>query len=332
VTIPANMQAIKVEQPGKNSRLSITTLPVPTANAEQLLIKVAAAGVNRADLVQRQGLYPPPAGESDVLGLEVAGTVVAAPAQLQHWLGKQVFGLVPGGGYAEYAVLHHQHAMLLPQGFSMAQAAATAEVFLTAYQLLFLHGQIKAKQKVLIHAGASGVGTAAIQLAKFVGAQVAVTASTDEKLALCKQLGADIVINYKQQQFEQVLAEHWPKGANLVLDPVAGDYVQREIAILALDAKIVLYAMMGGRHIPELDLVPLFKQRGHIICSTLRNRSDAYKAELTQRFIADCGQALTTRALQPVVQQQFQWQQATEAHQLMAANKTQGKLVLCFEK
>ncbi|OEY71005.1 NADPH quinone oxidoreductase [Rheinheimera salexigens] len=324
------MQAIIVKQPGKNSSLELTTLALPTANAEQLLIKVAAAGVNRADLVQRQGLYPPPAGESDVLGLEVAGTVVAAPAHLQHWQGKQVFGLVPGGGYAEYAVLHHQHAMLLPEGFTMVQAAATAEVFLTAYQLLFLHGQIQAKQKVLIHAGASGVGTAAIQLAKFFGAEVAVTASTDEKLALCKQLGADITINYKQQRFEQILAQLWPKGANLVLDPVAGDYVQREIAILALDAKIVLYAMMGGRRLPELDLAPLFKQRGHIICSTLRNRSDVYKADLTKQFIANCGAALTAGKLQPVIQQQYHWHQAAEAHQLMASNQTQGKLVLRF--
>lgn len=330
MTIPASMQAIIVKQPGKNSSLELTTLALPTANAEQLLIKVAAAGVNRADLVQRQGLYPPPAGESDVLGLEVAGTVVAAPTHLQHWQGKQVFGLVPGGGYAEYAVLHHQHAMLLPEGFSMVQAAATAEVFLTAYQLLFLHGQIQAKQKVLIHAGASGVGTAAIQLAKFFGAEVAVTASTDEKLALCKQLGADITINYKQQRFEQILAQLWPKGANLVLDPVAGDYVQREIAILALDAKIVLYAMMGGRRLPELDLAPLFKQRGHIICSTLRNRSDVYKADLTRQFIANCGAALTTGKLQPVIQQQYHWHQAAEAHQLMASNQTQGKLVLRF--
>lgn len=332
MTIPATMRAIQVDQPGKNSSLSITTLAVPSPNSEQLLIKVAAAGVNRADLVQRQGLYPPPAGESDILGLEVAGTVVAAPASLQHWLGKQVFGLVPGGGYAEYAVLHHQHAMQLPQGFSMRQGAAIAEVFLTAYQLLFFHGQVSAQHKVLIHAGASGVGTAAIQLAKFVGAEVAVTASSDEKLALCKQLGADIAINYQQQRFEQVLTQHWPSGANLVLDPVAGDYVQREIAILALDAKIVLYAMMGGRRIPELDLAPLFKKRGHIICSTLRNRSDGYKAELTQRFIADCGQALVTGEIQPIVQQQFYWQQAAEAHQLMAANQTQGKLVLYFDE
>ncbi|WNO61245.1 NAD(P)H-quinone oxidoreductase [Rheinheimera sp. MMS21-TC3] len=330
MSIPASMQAIIIKQPGQNSYLECAQIAVPKMNANQLLIKVAAAGVNRADLVQRQGLYPPPAGESDILGLEVAGTVVATPAELQHWIGKQVFGLVPGGGYAEYAVLHHQHAIIVPEGYSMIEAAATAEVFLTAYQLLRWHGQLSVQQKVLIHAGASGVGTAAIQLAKFFDAIVAVTASTDEKLALCRRLGADILVNYKQDKFEDVLAKCWPDGADLILDSVAGDYIHRNIAILGLDAKIVIYAMMGGRHLPELDLVPLFKQRGQLIFSTLRNRSDAYKANLTKDFIKNCGIALTEKKIQPIIYKTFNWQQAADAHQLMASNQTQGKLVLEF--
>lgn len=325
------MQAIIVKEPGKNSQLTVDILAMPIANREQLLIKVAAAGINRADLVQRQGFYPPPKGESDILGLEVAGVVVAAPDNLQHWLGKKVFGIVPGGGYAEYALLHHQHAMLVPEGFSMSQAAAVAEVFLTAYQLLFLHGQLQAEQKVLIHAGASGVGTAAIQLAKYVGAKVAVTASNEEKLTLCKQLGADVTINYKQEPFELALTKHWPDGADLILDPVAGDYIQRDVSVLALDGKIVIYAMMGGRKLPELDLAPLLKQRGHIICSTLRNRSDEYKADLTARFISQCGDALKAGILKPIVFEQFHWHDAAKAHQLMASNQTQGKLILNFD-
>lgn len=330
MSIPASMQAITIKQPGKNSWLESTEIAVPEFNTKQLLIKVAAAGVNRADLMQRQGLYPPPAGESEILGLEVAGTVVAAPAGLEHWLGKQVFGLVPGGGYAEYAVLHHQHAILVPEGYSMTQAAATAEVFLTAYQLLKLHGQLMPEHKVLIHAGASGVGTAAIQLAKLFKAKVAVTASRAEKLALCKQLGADILINYTQQKFEEVLADYWPKGVDLILDSVAGDYIHRNIKILGLDAKIIIYAMMGGRRLSELDLVPLFKQRAQLIFSTLRNRSDAYKANLTQEFITNCGAALSAKKIQPSIYKIFSWQQADDAHKLMASNQTQGKLVLEF--
>lgn len=329
-TIPPTMRAIVVNNPGKDSTLSLAQMAVPTPSAEQLLVKVAAAGINRADLMQRRGLYPPPQGESEILGLEVAGVVVAAGAQHKSWLGKAVFGLVPGGGYAEYALIHASHAMAVPAGYSMAEAAATAEVFLTAYQLLCSIGNLQRDQQILIHAGASGVGTAAIQLANTLGAKVAVTASTDAKLALCQRLGAELAINYKQQAFEQQLSQAWPAGVNLILDPVAGDYIQREIPLLAMDGKIILYAMMGGREIPQLDLAVLFKRRGQIICSTLRNRSNRYKANLVQSFNNAFAQHLAQRAIQPILQQQFDWQQAEQAHQLMAANETRGKLVLTF--
>ena len=281
-TIPTTMRAIEVANPGADSSLQIQSCAVPVPNAEQLLIKVAAAGVNRADLMQRRGMYPPPAGESDILGLEVAGIVVAAGPQHKSWLGKAVFGLVPGGGYAEYALVQANHAMVVPAGYSMVEAAATAEVFLTAYQLLFSIGNLQPGQTVLIHAGASGVGTAAIQLAKAAGAKVAVTASTDDKLAACKALGADILINYQTSAFEQVLSEVCEQGVHLILDPVAGDYISRQVPLLAMDGKIVVYAMMGGRTVPNLDLAALFKRRGQIICSTLRNRSNRYKANPAQ--------------------------------------------------
>lgn len=326
--IPSTMQAIAVVNAGKDSTLQIEQRPVPVPAAEQLLVKVAAAGINRADLMQRRGLYPPPAGDSDILGLEVAGIVVAAGPQHKSWLGKAVFGLVPGGGYAEYALLHAGHAMAVPAGYSMAEAAASAEVFLTAYQLLFSIGALQSGQKVLIHAGASGVGTAAIQLAKAAGAVIAATASSDDKLAACKALGAEVLLNYTTAAFEQELAAQWPDGVNLILDPVAGDYISREIPLLAMDGKIVLYAMMGGREIPQLDLSLLFKRRGQLICSTLRNRSNKYKTALTQAFCNAFGQALAHRQIAPVLQQQFKLQQAEQAHQLMASNQTVGKLVL----
>lgn len=329
-TIPTTMRAIEVANPGADSSLQIQSCAVPVPNAEQLLIKVAAAGVNRADLMQRRGMYPPPAGESDILGLEVAGIVVAAGPQHKSWLGKAVFGLVPGGGYAEYALVQANHAMVVPAGYSMVEAAATAEVFLTAYQLLFSIGNLQPGQTVLIHAGASGVGTAAIQLAKAAGAKVAVTASTDDKLAACKALGADILINYQTSAFEQVLSEVCEQGVHLILDPVAGDYISRQVPLLAMDGKIVVYAMMGGRTVPNLDLAALFKRRGQIICSTLRNRSNRYKANLVQAFNQAFMSALARRTIAPVIQQQFDWQQAEKAHQLMMSNATAGKLVLTF--
>ncbi|PKM19967.1 MAG: NADPH quinone oxidoreductase [Gammaproteobacteria bacterium HGW-Gammaproteobacteria-15] len=330
VSIPATMQVIAVENAGKDSTLRIEQRAVPQPSAEQLLVKVAAAGINRADLMQRRGLYPPPEGESDILGLEVAGVVVAAGPLHKSWLGKAVFGLVPGGGYAEYALLHAGHAMAVPAGYSMAEAAATAEVFLTAYQLLCSIGNLQTDQRVLIHAGASGVGTAAIQLAKAIGAKVAVTASSADKLAACTTLGAELAINYKTTAFEQELASHWPQGVDLVLDPVAGEYISREIPLLAMDGKIVLYAMMGGHEIPRLNLAALFKRRGQLICSTLRNRSNRYKTNLTQAFSQTFATMLAQRQIQPVLQQQFDWRQAQIAHQLMASNATIGKLVLTF--
>jgi tumor protein p53-inducible protein 3 len=330
VTIPSTMQAIAVSKPGPDSSLITEQRAVPQPAADQLLIKVAAAGVNRADLMQRRGLYPPPAGESDILGLEVAGIVVAGGPQHKGWLGKAVFGLVAGGGYAEYALLHVEHAMIVPAGYSMAEAAATAEVFLTAYQLLCSIGNLQRGEHVLIHAGASGVGTAAIQLARASGAHVAVTASNDDKLAACKALGAELTINYTRSRFELELATVWPQGVNLILDPVAGDYVSREIPLLAQDGKIILYAMMGGREVPSLDLSLLFKRRGQLICSTLRNRSNSYKAKLVQAFNHAFALDLAQRNIQPVLQQQYHWQHAEQAHQLMASNATIGKLVLTF--
>lgn len=329
-TIPTRMQAIVVADAGKDSQLQIEQRAVPQPNAEQLLVKVAAAGINRADLMQRRGLYPPPQGDSDILGLEVAGVVVAAGPQHKSWLGKTVFGLVPGGGYAEYALMHAGHAMAVPNGYSMAEAGATAEVFLTAYQLLCSIGNVQSGQQVLIHAGASGVGTAAIQLAKALGAKIAVTASSDEKLKVCSALGADVVLNYQRCAFEQALAQQWPDGVSLILDPVAGDYISREIPLLAQDGKIVLYAMMGGRNVPQLDLAVLFQRRGQLICSTLRNRSNRYKTNLTQAFVAAFAVPLAQKQVRPVLQQQFSWQQAEQAHQLMASNTTIGKLVLTF--
>lgn len=328
-SVNTTMRAINVLSPGPDSKLVVTELPVPVPNASQVLVKVAAAGVNRADLAQRAGIYPPPPGESSILGLEVAGTVVAVgDVSLEPWLGQEVFGLVPGGGYAEYALLHSGHLLKRPANLSAVEAAATAEVFLTAYQAMFELGGLTAGGAVLLHAGASGVGTAAIQLAKLQQATVAVTVGSDDKADACRDLGADFCINYKKTDFVSALQAAVPQGFHVIVDPVAGDYIPKDLQLLALDGRIVVLAMMGGRQVPAFDLAPMFKKRGQLLCSTLRNRSDAYKTALCAAFYQKFADALATGAIKPVIAQVFDWQQAEQAHQLLASNAVVGKLVL----
>lgn len=329
--VPSQMRVITVLQPGKNSSLHIDRRPVPQPAPGQLLLKVQAAGVNRADLMQRQGHYPPPPGESDILGLEVAGIVVQVGAKAdEHWLGKAVFGIVAGGGYAEYALLHSGHAINKPDCWSWQQAGGAAETFLTAYQLLFALGGLTAGQRVLLHAGASGVGTSALQLATLSGAKVAVTVGRADKAEACRKLGAQLAINYRNSQFAEELAAHWPSGADIILDPVAGSYLQNNIAILAEDGIIVIYALMGGRLVDKFDLAPLFKKRGKLVCSTLRNRTNQYKAELTSRFTQAFGQPMADNRFAPVLNESFNWEHAQQAHNVMINNNNIGKLVLEF--
>ncbi|WP_245785622.1 NAD(P)H-quinone oxidoreductase [Alkalimonas amylolytica] len=326
--LPQQMQVIEVVNPGPDSRLCSAFRPLPTLHSGQLLIKVTAAGVNRADLMQRRGLYPPQPGESDILGLEVSGEVVAvADASLNHWLEKSVMALVPGGGYAQYVRVAATHVMPVPKGWCMLQSAATPEVFLTAYQLLFLLGQLEVGQRVLLHAGASGVGTAAIQLGKARGAEVAVTVGSNEKAHACLALGADLAINYRQQDFAEIISQQWPRGVDLILDPVAGDYLVHNAKLLAMDAKVVIYALMGGRK-TELDMAPWFKKRAQLLFSTLRNRSDDYKASLVQRLQSDFAADFEAGRVQPVLDRVLPWSQVEQAHQLLATNQSIGKVVL----
>lgn len=324
--LPASMQAIDVTG---SKQLQFVTVPLPAIGDAEVLIKVSAAGVNRADLAQRAGYYPPPPGESDILGLEVAGTVVACGAAVSSaWLGTEVFGLVPGGGYAEYVKMPAAHLLRRPSGMSVEAAAGCAEVFLTAYQAMFVLGELNAGQAVLLHAGASGVGTAAIQLAKAAGARVAVTAGSDEKTAACLALGADFTVNYKTADFAAVLKDAVPQGFQVIVDPVAADYLPKNLQVLGLDGRIVVLAMLGGRTVPAFDLTQMFKKRGQLLCSTLRNRTDEYKADLVSRFLAQFGSALDSGAIKPVIAKVLPWQEADAAHQLLASNQLVGKVVL----
>ncbi|ALZ77003.1 NAD(P)H-quinone oxidoreductase [Rheinheimera sp. F8] len=327
--LPATMQAIEVDA---GHQLQFVSRPIPALSQGEVLIKVAAAGVNRADLVQRAGFYPPPPGDSDILGLEVAGTVVAVADHADaKWLGAEVFGLVPGGGYAQYARMPAAHLLQRPAALPVTTAAGFAEVFLTACQAMFSLGGLQANQAVLLHAGASGVGTAAIALAKAAGAYVAVTVGSDDKATACLALGADVAVNYKTTDFVTVLKDAVPQGFQVIVDPVAGDYLPKDLQLLALDGRIVVLAMLGGRTVPAFDLTQMFKKRGQLLCSTLRNRSDDYKTALLAAFMQQFGPHLQNGALSPVIAQVLPWQQADLAHQLLAGNQLVGKVVLTVD-
>jgi NADPH:quinone reductase len=327
--VPSQMIAIEVINPGKQSQLQQVTVAVPELKAGQVLVKVAAAGVNRADLLQRSGSYPPPAGESDILGLEVAGTAVAVADDVSTaWLGQTVFALVPGGGYAQYVAVPAEHLIKKPASLGMSEAAACAEVFLTAFQAMRAVGSLPDQGALLVHAGASGVGTAAIQLGKALGCFVAVTVGSDDKATACLALGADVAVNYKTQDFVTELKAVRPQGFDLIIDPVAGDYIAKDIQLLALDGQIVVLSMLGGRMTPELDLGLMLKKRGQLLCSTLRSRTDSYKAALISEFNQEFGSALAERKLKPVLAESIDWSEAERAHQLLESNAVVGKLVL----
>ncbi|MFT4929581.1 MAG: NADPH2:quinone reductase [Phenylobacterium sp.] len=330
------MQFIDIPTFGEASVMTLAQTDKPITGEGELLVKVSAIGVNRADILQRQGKYPAPKGESEILGLEVCGEVVgAAGSELkQQWLGKEVFGLVAGGAYAEYCVLRAEHAFELPANLSCQQGAAVAEVFLTAYQALVQIGGLdESVSTVLIHAGASGVGTAAIQLAKARGATVIVTVGSEEKKTFCQQLGADLAINYHQEDFVSVIKQH-KLAVNLAVDCIAGEYINRDINCLTMDGKIVVLAIMGGRFVESLDMAKMLGKRITIQASTLRNRSDEYKTVLINRFKADFYQGLCAEGevgIKPVVDKVFDWHDAVSAHEYIQSNRNMGKVVLVVQ-
>jgi putative PIG3 family NAD(P)H quinone oxidoreductase len=304
----------------------------PSINADQCLIKVHAIGINRADILQRQGKYPPPAGESLILGLEVSGEIIACGANVTKWLvGDKVFGLVAGGGYAQYVMINSEHLMALPQNLSFVQGAGIAEVFLTAYQSLFSLAKLQKQQTVLIHAGASGVGSAVIQLAKAWQCRVVVTVGSDEKGEACLKLGADDYINYKQNDFVAYLKKHYAQGFKVIVDVVAGSYLQKNINVAALDANIIILSMLGGRFSENIDIAKLLIKRITIQASTLRNRSDEYKRVLINDFMQTFASALITGDIKPVISQVFNWSEVEAAHHQMLNNSNIGKIILTVD-
>ncbi len=308
-------------------KISETDKPVPSSG--QVLVKVCAFGVNRADTLQRQGKYPPPPGESEILGLEVSGEVVEVPEGVTGWkVGDKVCGLVAGGGYAEYVAVNASHLIPVPENVTLTDAAGLTEVFLTAWQALFTIGGLQPQDKALIHAGASGVGLAALQLCKQKGIATATTASSEDKLAQCRDMGAKVTINYKEQDFAAVLKDTWPEGVNFVLDFVAGDYLNRNLKVLAQDGQIVYLAMLAGRFADNLDMALLLGKRARIQGSTLRNRSDSYKTELIHDFCENGLPGFVDGNLSVNVDTVLPVEEVGKAHARLEANDSRGKIIV----
>ena len=320
------MQAILL----KNKDLVVGEYPKPKPGPYEVLVEVAAAGVNRADLLQREGKYPPPRGASPILGLEVAGTIVEKGSKVNHLkIGDAVMGLLPGGGYAQYAIMNEGLAMPIPENLGFTEAAAIPEVFLTAWQALSWLGKVDKGNWVLIHAGASGVGTAAIQLATALGAEVIVTASSAKHKA-CKRLGAHYCIDYKLGDWSgQVIELTRGHGVDVIIDFIGANYWKPNIESLAVDGRLVLLGLMGGHKI-EGSLAPLLQKRISVFGSTLRARTTKYQAELTQDLAKFLLPKLTHTEIKPVLDEVYSWQEANKAHQRMAANANIGKIVLDF--
>lgn len=323
------MKAVLVTSPGAAENLVIGEFEKPEPKPHEILVKVAATALNRADILQREGKYPPPKGASPILGLEMSGEVVALGKSVTKWkAGDQVFGLLPGGGYAEYAVIHQDMAMPLPANVSPIEAAAIPEVFLTAYQALFWLGKLQKGETVLIHAGGSGVGTAAIQLAKAVETKIMVTASGG-KHQVCLDLGADEAIDYQTQDFKEKVREYTDeKGVNVIIDFIAAPYFHQNIDSLATDGRLVLLATLGGGKVENFDLRKVLSKRLQIIGSTLRARSQDYQVALTQAFSAFAMPRFQQEILKPIIDKVFDWKEVQEAHRYMEANKNTGKIVL----
>lgn len=325
------MKAIQITKPGKNSSLTIGEITKPKPGPNEILVKIKAAGVNRADLLQRSGNYPPPEGAGKILGLEMAGIVENVGDKVRKWRkGDKVFSLLAGGGYAEYCVVHEKMAMPIPENISFKEAAAIPETFLTAFQALHWIGKLQKSETVLIHAGGSGVGTSAIQLASHqFDATIATTAGKTHKLETCRKLGADFAYNYKEQNFrDEIKKDIGENSIDLIIDFIGEPYWEQNIEVLAIDGRLVFLSFLGGHRVENVSLVPILRKRLSILGSTLRARSDSYKIDLTKDFVDQALPLFSRGDIKPVIDSIFDWENAETAHQRMKQNKNTGKIVL----
>jgi NADPH2:quinone reductase len=327
--VPDRMTAIAIRAPGGPDVLIPEERGVPRPAAHEILVKVAAAGVNRPDVMQRQGLYPPPPGATDIPGLEIAGTVAALGEEVTRWkLGDKVMALVVGGGYAEFCPAHETHALPVPDSLSMIEAAAIPETFFTVWHNVFTRGGLKAGETLLVHGGSSGIGTTAIQLAKARGASVIVTAGTAEKCAACLELGADLAINYKQEDFVNATkAATAGGGADVVLDMVGGDYIARNYEAAAVEGRVVQIAFQGSPK-ATVDFRRIMLKRLTHTGSTLRARAVEDKGAIARAVEAEVLPLIAAGRVKPVIDSSFPLIQAPAAHARMESSAHIGKLVL----
>ena len=327
--LPQTMLAIGITSPGGPDVLVPETRLVPLPGLCEILVHVKAAGVNRPDILQRKGGYPPPKGASDIPGLEVSGIVVAlGEAVTRYQLGDVICALVPGGGYAEYCTVHETNALPVPHGLSMEEAAGIPETFFTVWTNVFDRGALKPDETLLVHGGTSGIGTTAIMLAKAFGSRVIVTAGSDEKCQSTLRIGADRAINYRKEDFvAETLSFTDGLGANVIRDMVGGDYIARNYAAAARDGRIVQIAFQGGSKV-EVDFVPLMMKRLTHTGSTLRPRSFEEKALITKALEAQVWPLLVQGRCKPIIHAIFPLKEAAKAHRLMESGVHTGKIIL----
>jgi putative PIG3 family NAD(P)H quinone oxidoreductase len=323
------MTVVEIASPGGPEALRPASRPIPEPAAGEVLIQVAAAGVNRPDVMQRQGKYPPPPGVTDIPGLEVSGTVKAVGSSVSELrVGDQVCALVAGGGYAEYCIAPALQCLPVPANVSLVEAGAVPETYFTVWTNVFERGRLRAGEALLVHGGASGIGTTAIQLARAFGARVLATAGGDEKCRACERLGAERAINYKTEDFVAAVRQATAgEGVDVVLDMVGGDYLARDVDALASDGRIVLIALQRGAR-AELNLLPLMQKRLWLTGSTLRPRSVADKGAIAAALRAKVWPLLEAGRCKPVIDSTFPLSQAADAHRRMETGEHVGKIVL----
>lgn len=328
MTTPQMMRAVEITKPGGPDVLCLTERPVPTPRAGEVVLKLAYAGVNRPDALQRAGAYDPPPTASDLPGLEGAGEVVAIGEGVSGLaVGDQVCALLPGGGYAEYVATPAAHALPIPKGMDLRMAACLPETFFTVWSNVFMRGGLKAGERFLVHGGSSGIGTTAIQLAKAFGARVFTTAGSDEKCRICSELGAERAINYRDEDFVEVMREQG--GADVILDMVGGDYIAKNVKTLAPDGRMVHIAFLSGPK-AEINFALVMAKRLTITGSTLRPQSDAAKAAIAEELRAKVWPLIESGTVAPVLDSEYALEDAAKAHAHMESSQHIGKIVLKF--
>ena len=325
--IPETMQVIEISEPGGPDVLAIGSRPVPKPGPQEVLIKVGGAGVNGPDIVQRKGLYPPPKGASDLLGVEASGTIIAVGSDVTEWSpGDEVCALTNGGGYAEYCTVLAPHCISIPKGLTVVEAAGIPESFFTIWSNVFMGVGLKAGETFLVHGGAGGLGTTSIQLAKAFGARVFATESPAARCEACKRFGADRVIDYNEEDFVEVVRSE-ARGANVILDIVGGDYIARNIKAAAPDARILQLAFNLGSKV-EINLMPIMLKRLIYTGSTLRSRPDTFKAEIARQLKEQVWPKIESGEVKPRIDRTFPLTEAAEAHKLMESAGHVGKIIL----